>query len=120
MESSSYTDKSLHKLFQQLPEEKLPEHLNADIMHKVHQLHQKKQQKMQWLTWGSVSITSLSMIFFSIKVFQYLHIDLKALFQNLFTFQGILVPENTLYLLIGGIALFLLLLDYQLRKTFLK
>ncbi|MFR3330844.1 MAG: hypothetical protein ACLTSL_11910 [Odoribacter splanchnicus] len=121
MESSNtYTDQSLYKLFQQLPEEKLPEHLNAGIMQEVYQLHQKKQQRIQWATWVAVSIACIGMIFFSIKVFQYLHIDFKALFQNLFTFQEISVSGNTLYFLIGGIALLLLLLDYRLRKTFLK
>ena len=121
MESSNtYTDQSLYKLFQQLPEEKLPEQLNAGIMQEIYQLHRKKRRRIQWLIWGTVSIACLGMIFFSIKVFQYLHIDFKALFQNLFTFQGISVPENALYLLIGGIALFLLLLDYRLRKIFLK
>lgn len=121
MEShNTNTDQALYKLFQQLPEEKLPEHMNAGIMQEIYQLHQKKQQRIQWLIWGSVSIACLGIIFFSIKVFQYLHIDFQALFQNLFSFQGISVHENALYFLIGGIALLLLLLDYRLRKTFLK
>lgn len=116
----SHSDQSLRNLFMQIPDEKLPDDFNAELLTLIQRKQRMSQQKRWWLIWSSVSISSIGIVCMTIKVLQYLSIDLKPVFRTIFNIPEIPIQIWTPFFFSGSIALLLLFLDFRLRKIYFR
>lgn len=114
MKQEEIKDKYLQELFSQAAPESFPINLNNRIMKGV----VKTQKKREWRNFIGLSLFSLSLIAAIVFVLSYFtSFDLAGIFGKLFTGTKEEAPSAIpFYLLICGIVMVLLLLDYQLRK----
>lgn len=114
MKQEEIKDKNLQELFSQTVPEKFPVNLNNRIMKRV----VKIQKKREWRNFIGLSLFSLSLITAIVFALSYFtSFNLAEIFGTLFTGTKEDIPSGIpFYLLICGIAIVLLLLDYQLRK----
>ena len=103
-------DDILKTLIQQLPEEPLPENFNDRLMKKLSDEKIQRTKRNERITIVAITIVSMVMIAMAAFIFKYLDIELE--YPN---FE--MVP---FYAFIGTLALLLLIMDYKLRRIFMK
>ncbi len=113
MSNNNKQDDLLKQLFQQLPDEQLPDSFRMRLMQQVIAEEERRQKRIERYELAAIIIASLFMIAFAILTFIYM---------GTFTWEWPKFDFSGLgfYFYIGGIASFLLFADYKLRKLFLK
>lgn len=109
---------SLSGLFKQLPEEGLPASFQHKVMQQIRKEAVRRAQRKARMEWLVVILASLIMIGLAAAALLYLaprHISFPQLDISRIAFSGI-----RFYLYIGLLSLFLLWLDYRLRRVFHK
>lgn len=109
---------SLSGLFKQLPEEGLPASFQHKVMQQIRKEAVRRARRKAHMEWLVVILASLTMIGLAAAALLYLaprHLSFPQLDISRLSFISI-----PFYLYIGLISLFLLWLDYRLRRAFRK
>ena len=113
MDSNKKNPDILESLFRQMPEEELPASFRLNVMQQIAKETVKVKKRNEWFGLAAVIVASLGML------------GMAAAFLFYMDFPQITVPKIDLpifsfYFYIGILTLFLLFLDYKLRKVFRK
>lgn len=103
----------LDSLFRNMPEEPLPASFRINVMQQVMQEAVKARKRNERLGLIAVILASLFMV--GVGILAFLYMDLPRM-----TTPKLNLQAFHFYLFIGGLTLFLLYLDYRLRRLFRK
>lgn len=115
-----YSDKALRNLLKEIPEEKLSAGFRTELMGHIFHENGIRKRRNLWAIWSCGTITCFSIITSTILIFRYLSIDFGTIFNKIFILPEIRLQDWGAYVFIGILALLLLVIDFRLRKIFLK
>ena len=105
-------------LFSKMPEETLPASFRINVMQQIMQESVRIKKRNERLSLMAVILASLGIL--SLAVASFFYLGLPELEMPKLSIPQIDPSAFHFYLLIGGITLFLLFLDYRLRRLFHK
>ena len=108
----------LRNLFSNMPEETLPASFRANVMQQILQESVRIKKRNERLSLLAVILASIGILALAVASFFYL--GLPEFTMPKMTLPKIDPSACHFYLFIGGITLFLLFLDYRLRRLFRK
>lgn len=103
----------LEKLFRQLPEEELPVSFRIEVMRQV--THEVVMRKKRNKLFGLLAVILASLIMASLAVVSIIYMELPKI-----ALPQINPSAFSFYIYIGALSLFLLFLDYKIRRLFHK
>lgn len=106
-------------LFSKMPEETLPASFRVNVMQQIMQESIRIKKRNERLSLMAVILASLGILSLAVASFFYLGLPEELSMPKL-SIPKIDPSAFHFYLLIGGITLFLLFLDYRLRRLFHK
>ena len=110
MDSNKKNPDILESLFRQMPEEELPASFRLNVMQQIAKETVKVKKRNEWFGLAAVIVASLGI----------LGMDFPQIPVPKITWPKIDLPIFSFYFYIGILTLFLLFLDYKLRKVFRK
>ena len=110
MDSNKKNPDILESLFRQMPEEELPASFRLNVMQQIAKETVKVKKRNEWFGLAAV-IVAAAFLFY---------MDFPQITVPKITWPKIDLPIFSFYFYIGILTLFLLFLDYKLRKVFHK
>jgi hypothetical protein len=118
MNNNEINNERWKDLFSQLPEEKPSELFRSHMMEKIRREAACAHRRNERMAWAAVSFASVVLIVIAVATFIFMKTPKITI--DFPSFALLRFSTLPLYLFIGAIALFLLILDNQIRKNYRK
>lgn len=118
MDNNKKNPDILENLFRQMPEEELPVSFRLNVMQQISKESVKIKKRNEWL--GLAAVIAASLLMLAIAVASLFYTGIPQTTWSQITWPRINLPAFSFYFYIGMLTMFLLFLDYKLRKRLRK